>query len=92
MGDEQSVLLTHFCRIIFCNMNEPSDRCKLLDIHDVLLIFLTEFQGDMLAKHGHKGICMDATYNVNAYDFHLITLIVLDDYQEVCNSCSMGNF
>ena len=68
---------------VFYNMNEPSDRCKLLDIHDFLLVFLTEFQRDMLAKHGHKGICMDATYNVNAYDFHLITLIVLDDYQEV---------
>ena len=25
---------------------------------------------------------MDATYNVNNYDFHLITLLVLDDYQE----------
>ena len=25
---------------------------------------------------------MDATYNVNDYNFHLITVIVLDDYQE----------
>ena len=60
---------------------EPSDRCMLLD--DFLVVFQTEFQRDMLAKHGHKGVCMDATYyNVNDYDFHLITLIVLDDYQE----------
>ena len=25
---------------------------------------------------------MDATYNVNEYDFHLITVIVLDEYHE----------
>ena len=29
-----------------------------------------------------KGVCMDATYNVNDYDFHLIIVIVLDKYQE----------
>ncbi len=36
----------------------------------------------MLIKHGNSGVCIDATYNVNNYDFHLITILVLDDYQE----------
>ena len=61
---------------------EPSEECKLLNTRDFLLVIQTEFQKDMLIKHGSEGVCMDATYNVNNYDFHLITLLVLDDYQE----------
>ena len=61
---------------------EPSEECKLLNTRDFLLVVQTEFQKDMLFKHGSEGVCMDATYNVNNYDFHLITLLVLDDYQE----------
>ena len=36
----------------------------------------------MFVNHGHKGVCIDATYNINEYDFLLITLLVLDEYQE----------
>ena len=61
---------------------EPSQECKMLNNQDFLLVIQTEFQKDMLIKHGNSGVCIDATYNVNNYDFHLITILVLDDYQE----------
>ena len=36
----------------------------------------------MFKKYGNRGVCIDATYKVNDYDFHLITILVLDDFQE----------
>ena len=47
-----------------------------------MLVIQTEFQKDMLSKFGESGVCMDATYKVNDYDFNLITLLVLDQFQE----------
>ena len=36
----------------------------------------------MLYAHVKNGICVAATYNINDYDFNLITFMVLDDFQE----------
>ena len=33
-------------------------------------------------SHGVGGVCIDATYRVNDYNINLITLMVLDDFQE----------
>ena len=62
--------------------DQPSEYCKNLEAHDFLLVIQTEFQRDMLTSHGSSGVCMDAKYKINDYDFNLITLMVLDDYQE----------
>ena len=53
----------------FYSNSKVKDRCALLDIHDFLLVFQTEFQNDMFVNHGHKGVCIDAMYNINEYDF-----------------------
>ncbi len=58
---------------------EPSQECKMLNNQDFLLVIQTEFQKDFLIKHDSSGVCIDATYNVNNYDFHLIIILVLDD-------------
>ena len=50
--------------------------------NDFLLVIQTEFQRDVLQKWGNDTICTDTTYNTNAYDFNLITLLVLDDFGE----------
>ena len=78
----QTILLASVANIVGEMHEESSEECKLLNTRDFLLVIQTEFQKDMLIKHGSEGVCMDATYNVNNYDFHLITLLVLDDYQE----------
>ena len=51
---------------------QPNEDCKLLNDQDLLLVIETEFQKDMLLKHGAMVVCMDTTYNVNNYNFHLI--------------------
>ena len=37
---------------------------------------------DMLKKFGRNVICMDSTHGTNAYQFLLISVMVLDDYEE----------
>ena len=54
----------------------------ILAIIILFLVIQKEFQRDMLCSHGGSGICVDATYKINDYDFNLITFMVLDDYQE----------
>ena len=39
----------------------------------------TKFQGDM-KKYCKDVICMDATHRTNAYDFLLITVLVVDEF------------
>ena len=61
---------------------EANDLCSCLDKNDFLLVIQTEFQWDMFTKYGNRGVCIDATYKVNDYDFHLITILVLDDFRK----------
>lgn len=60
----------------------PNNNYDQLRKEDFLLAIQTEFQLDMLRKHGSSGVCIDATYKITDYDFNLITLIVLDEFQE----------
>ena len=62
----------------------------ILAIIILFLVIQTEFQRDMLCSHGGSGICVDATYKINDYDFNIITFMVLDDYIPGRNIGSMG--
>ena len=33
-------------------------------------------------KFGNITVCVDATHGTNMYDFHLITILVIDEYGE----------
>ena len=57
---------------------EPCEECYLFDTHDFLLVLQTQCQRDMLIRHGCKGVCMDATYNINELNY----CNLLDEYQE----------
>ena len=50
--------------------------------NDFVLCIQMEFQWDLLQKFGHDTICIDSTYGTNMYDFHLITVVVIDEYGE----------
>ena len=53
-----------------------------IESSDFLLGIQTEFQRDMLVKYATKLVCVDATHGTNAYDFQLIKVLVIDDYDE----------
>ena len=69
--------------IVFKQQGElPTDFCRHLKKDNFLLVIQTDFQRDMLSSHGNKGVCMAATYRINDNGFNLITLMVLDSYEE----------
>ena len=50
---------------------------------DFLIVLQTPIQAEMLKKFAEgKVVCVDATHGTNAYDFRLITLLVVDEYGE----------
>ncbi|KFM78872.1 hypothetical protein X975_06899, partial [Stegodyphus mimosarum] len=58
---------------------------------------MTPFQRQILQNLGFDRPCIDSTHNISSYAFELITLIVIDEYEEgipvaFCissNSCSL---
>ena len=47
---------------------------------DFVVAFCTHFMLEMLDKYGHKVVCMDSTYGTTAYDFKLVTAMVVDEF------------
>ena len=61
---------------------EQDNEMDNFDKNDFILCVQTEFQRDMLQAFGNDTICIDATHETNAYDFNLITIVVIDEYGE----------
>ena len=69
--------------LVFKNQGEEqNDDCDNIGRDDFLLAFQTEYQRDMMLKHGDKVICIDNTHGTNVYDSSLITVLVVDDHGE----------
>ena len=49
---------------------------------DFLLCIQTKFQREMMLRHGSKIICAHSTHCTTQYDFYLISLLTIDEYQE----------
>lgn len=59
------------------------DTANVFKKEDFLLAFMTTSQTELLRKFGNEGIiCMDATHATNPYDFKLITILTVDDFEE----------
>ena len=57
-------------------------QCSNLNKEDFILALQTPLQKHMLQKCGKNIVCMDSTHGTNAYDFKLISLLVVDDFGE----------
>ena len=53
-----------------------------IESNDFLLGIQTEFQQDMFVKHTTKLVCVVATDGTNCYNFRLITVLVIEHYDE----------
>ncbi len=67
--------------LCFKRQGESSDHAGI-EANDFLLGIQTEFQEDMFKRYARKLVCVDATHGTNAYDFQLVTVLVIDDYDE----------
>ena len=47
---------------------------------DFVVAFCSHFMLEMLDKYGHKVVCMDSTHGTTAYDFKLVTAMVVDEF------------
>ena len=52
-----------------------------LESSTFLLVLMTEFQTQMFNKYAGKILCLDTTHCTNQYGFHLLSLVVADEYQ-----------
>ena len=72
--------------VLFKQQGEvPNISCRNLKKEDLLLVIQTDFQRDMLCRHGKKGVCIDATYRINDCDFTLM------DFKEWIPIYHVGN-
>lgn len=49
---------------------------------DFLLIIMTNFQKSMITRFGANRVCVDSTHGIFGYEFELVTLLVVDEYEE----------
>lgn len=47
---------------------------------NVMLVIANDFQLSMLEKFGNDIVCIDSTHGTNMYDFHLTTLLIVDEF------------
>lgn len=59
------------------NLNFPS-----LKTEDFLLVLMNQSQKELFNLYGNYVVCVDFTHGVNAHQFDLTTLLVLDDKRE----------
>jgi len=53
-------------------------------LHDFMIVLMNDVQVYMLQQYGHHRVnCIDSTHGANMYDFHLTTLMILDNDGEV---------
>ncbi|XP_067138909.1 uncharacterized protein [Centruroides vittatus] len=55
--------------------------CNLVE-SDFALAIMNDGQALMLDKYGSGAVCIDGTHGLNAFDFELISLIIIDNMQE----------
>lgn len=77
------------CILFFKMQDTLSEKYPLLQKEDFILIIMTDAQCEILRKYGRDCICIDSTHGLNAYDFQLTTLLVLDDMREGFPCCFM---
>ena len=68
--------------VLYYKPQGTSDDKTGLQTDDFIIVLQTPVQAEMLKKIGGKVVCVDATQGTNAYEFKLITLLVVDEYGE----------
>lgn len=63
----------------FKEQGQSGNDYKLKD-KDFVLVIMTDFQKEMIAKYGKDKICIDGTHGLNSYDFNLYSVLV-DEYK-----------
>ncbi|XP_055951534.1 uncharacterized protein LOC129987599 [Argiope bruennichi] len=49
---------------------------------DFMLVLMTHFQKSIFYRLGADRICVDSTHSISNYNFELVTVLVIDEYEE----------
>ena len=61
----------------------PSEKSEYLSKEDFALAIQTPLQAIMMKNQCNgRVVCIDSTHGTNAYDFHLITIVIVDEFGE----------
>lgn len=71
-----------FSLIYYKSQGHVDSNFKELKEEDFLLLIMNHYQKSMLEKFGSDVICIDLAHGMNAYNFNLTTIMVLDDMRE----------
>ncbi|XP_008179308.1 uncharacterized protein LOC103308155 [Acyrthosiphon pisum] len=76
--------------VIYYKKQGEVDVNNILDLKDFCIILMDPSQMHMLKQFGNgKIVCIDGTHGLNAYDFELVTLLVVDDFGSGFPCCFM---
>ena len=82
-GHVQELLQEEFTPVLFYKaQGKINTKYPMLQKEAFMLAIMTQYQKELLEKYGHRILCMDGTHKTNQYRFHLITLMVPDEYNE----------
>ncbi|KAL1488526.1 hypothetical protein ABEB36_014991 [Hypothenemus hampei] len=70
------------CVLFYKAQGQLCNEQPFLKNDDFVLLIMTITQCEFLCKYGTDLICMDGTHGLNAYDFEMQTVLVLDDLRE----------
>ena len=70
--------------ILYKHQGEPQpDKCDNICNENFVLAIQTPLQAEMMKRYSNgRVVCIDGTHATNAYDFNLITVLVVDEYGE----------
>ena len=70
--------------IAYKALGVKNETCPLLKQENFQLAIMTEFQAALFMKFSDL-LCVDSTHKTNEYGYKLITVLVVDEFHNVCN-------
>ena len=58
---------------------QVGETCPTLESKDMVLIYQSDFQKNLMTKWGGSNICIDSTYKITKYKYILTTILVVDE-------------
>lgn len=66
--------------LCYKHQGEMDNTIPHLTINDFCLIIMIPFQSELFIQFGHDKVCVDGTHGLNAYNFQLYTILIVDEY------------
>lgn len=86
-SDEASVhswveeMKSNECNPVLFYKRQDEDH-SLIGKKEFMLVLMTAFQKNILSRFGADRICVDSTHGISGYQFELVTILTIDEFEE----------